>query len=294
MFKLKFRLMDQAGDPAPAGASSAAVPAPVAAPVIDPAATAPVPAPAATPVASLLQTGAVDPNAPANDFIPEKLRVTNAEGVLDLDASSRKMAEAYGALEKRLGSGDAPPAAATDYKITVPDAMKEAFDPATDAGMQGFLTGAHAAGLNQAQVDFVMSQYFTMAPQLAAGAAQLDSVAATAELKKTWATDADFKRNVANAYTGASVAAQRAGLDINSIMGGPLGNNVQFLQIMAAIGPEFKEDTAPGGRMMVSDSDINSLLASEAYTNPRHPDHAKVSEQARKYFERKHGTEVAG
>lgn len=286
MLKFKrFRLMDQAGDPAPAGA-------PAAAPATDPAAAAPVSAPAATP--SLLQTGATDPNTPSNDFIPEKLRVTNAEGVLDLDASSRKMAEAYGALEKRLGSGDAPPAAAGDYKITVPDALKEAFDPATDTGMQGFLDGAHKVGLNQAQVDFVMGQYFTMAPQLAAGSVLLDEAGARAELQKTWATDADFKRNLTNAHVGATAIAQKAGLNVDEIMNGPLGNSVPFMRLMAAIGPEFKEDSAPGGNVMTSDSDIAALLASEAYNNPRHAEHEKVSAQARKYFERKHGTEVAG
>jgi hypothetical protein len=237
--------------------------------------------------------GAAD-GASGTDFIPEKLRVVKEDGTLDLDASSRKLAEAYGSLEKRFGSGEAPPKDASEYKITVPDALKEAFDPATDEGMNGFLAGAHAAGLNQAQVDFVMGKYFEMAPQLAAGAAQFDTTTATAELKKTWATDADFTRNVRNAYVGTNAAAQKAGLDVAEIMNGPLGNNPQFLRLMAALGPEFQEDPGAGGASMVTQDDINTLLTSEAYTNPRHPDHAKTSEKVRKYFERKHGTEAAG
>jgi len=278
--------MNAAGDPAPGGApvTPPATPAPGA-----PAAPAP-----ATPPASLLSSGA-DPAAPSpTDFIPEKLRVMKEDGTLDMDASSRKLAEAYGSLEKRFGSGEAPPKDASEYKITVPDALKEAFDPAKDEGMKGFLAGAHAAGLNQAQVDFVMGKYFEMAPQLAAGAAQYDATTATAELKKSWATDADFTRNVRNAYVGTSAAAQKAGLDVKEIMDGPLGNNPQFLRLMAALGPEFQEDPGAGGAAMVTQDDINTLLTSEAYTNPRHPDHAKTSEKVRKYFERKHGTEAAG
>lgn len=290
MLKFKrFRLMDQAAD-ATGGAAATTTTADATATTTETTGAAA----ASTAATSLLQTGAADQAAVANDFIPEKLRVTNAEGVLDLDASSRKMAEAYGALEKRLGSGDAPPAAPTDYKITVPDALKEAFDPATDTGMQGFLDGAHKVGLNQAQVDFVMGQYFTMAPQLAAGSVLLDEAGARAELQKTWATDADFKRNLTNAHVGATAIAQKAGLNVDEIMNGPLGNSVPFMRLMAAIGPEFKEDSAPGGNVMTSDSDIAALLASEAYNNPRHAEHEKVSAQARKYFERKHGTEVAG
>lgn len=244
---------------------------------------------------SVLAAGAAGAaeGAAGTDFIPEKLRVVKEDGSLDLDASSRKLAEAYGSLEKRFGSGEAPPKDASEYKITVPDALKEAFDPVTDEGMKGFLAGAHAAGLNQAQVDFVMGKYFEMAPQLAAGAAQYDTTTATAELKKTWATDADFNRNVRNAYVGTNAAAQKAGLDVAEIMNGPLGNNPQFLRLMAALGPEFQEDPGAGGASMITQDDINSLLSSEAYSNPRHPDHAKVSAKIRAYFERKHGTEAA-
>jgi len=245
---------------------------------------------------SLLATGAAaaGDGAPTTDFIPEKLRVMKEDGSIDMDASSRKLAEAYGSLEKRFGSGDAPPKDASEYKITVPDALKDAFDPATDEGMKGFLAGAHAAGLNQAQVDFVMGKYFEMAPQLAAGAVLHDAATATAELQKTWATESDFKRNVRNAYVGTTAAAQKAGLDVNEIMSGPLGNNPQFLRLMAALGPEFQEDPGAGGQSMATQEDINVLLVSEAYTNPRHVDHAKVSAKIKQYFERKHGTEAAG
>lgn len=237
--------------------------------------------------------GAAD-GAPTTDFIPEKLRVMKEDGTLDMDASSRKMAEAYGNLEKRFGAGEAPPKEASEYKVTVPDALKDAFDPATDEGMKGFLAGAHAAGLNQAQVDFVMGKYFEMAPTLAAGAVLQDAATATAELKKTWATDADFTRNVKNAYVGTTAAAQKAGLNVDEIMNGPLGNNTQFLRLMAALGPEFQEDPGAGGTSMTTQEDITTLLSSEAYTNPRHAEHAKVSAQVKRYFERKHGTEAAG
>jgi hypothetical protein len=242
---------------------------------------------------SVLANGAADVQTTTSDFIPEKLRVLKDDGSFDLEASSRKVAEAYGNLEKRFGAGDVPPKEASEYKITVPDALKEAFDPATDAGTQDFLSKAHAAGFTQAQIDLVMDRYFDMAPKLVAGAQQYDAAAATAELQKTWATEADFKRNVKNAYTGANAAAQKAGLDINTIMSGPLGNNPTFLRMMAALGPEFMEDAGAGNQQMIKEDDINSLMASEAYTNPRHADHAKVSKKIATYFERKYGNEAA-
>jgi hypothetical protein len=240
-----------------------------------------------------LATGAAGSEGNASDFIPEKYRINKTDGAFDLDASSRKLAEAYASAEKRIGSGDIPPKEVGEYQVTVPDALKEAFDPATDEGMKGFLSGAHEAGMTQKQLDFVMGKYFEMAPQLAAGAQQFDANTATAELKKTWATDADFSRNVRNAYVGTNAIAAKAGMTADEIMQGPLGNNPQFLRLMAAIGPEFQEDAPPGGSKMTSEEDINTLLTSPAYTDPKHANHASTSEKVRQYFIRKHGTEAA-
>lgn len=258
-----------------------------------PAAAAATPAPAAGATATLLATGAAGAGESTTDFIPEKYRVNKEDGAFDLDASSRKLAEAYASAEKRIGTGDIVPKEVGEYQVTVPDALKEAFDPATDEGMKGFLSGAHEAGLTQKQLDFVMGKYFEMAPQLAAGALQFDANTATAELKKTWATDADFNRNVRNAFVGANAIAAKAGMTTDEIMQGPLGNNPQFLKLMAAIGPEFQEDAPPGGSKMTTEEDINTLLTSEAYINPKNVDHAKVSEKVRQYFTRKYGTEAA-
>lgn len=244
---------------------------------------------------SLLASGAGSGTtgaAPA-DFIPEKYRVSKEDGTLDLEASSRKLAEAYGSAEKRIGAGDIPPKAAEEYAVTVPDAFKETWKPDEDPGFKDFRTKAHEAGFTQKQMDLVMSQYFEMAPQLVAGAAILDAKAAESELKKTWSTDADMKRNINNAFTATSAIAAKAGLSIDEIMQSPLGNDPRFLRLMAVIGPELKEDSNPAGDILGSADEINGLMNSEAYTNPRHPDHAKVSARVKAFFEKKHGTEAA-
>lgn len=242
--------------------------------------------------ASLLASGAAAQPG-TFDYIPEKLRASKDDGTFDLEASSRKVAEAYTALEKRFGAGEAPPKAVADYTVNVPDVFKEAIVPADDPGIQGFLAGALEFGLNQKQVDFVMGKYFEMAPQLAAGGLQYDANTAKVELEKVWAP-AEFTKNVQHAYAGANAAAMKAGMDINEIMAGPLSNNPQFMRLMAALGPEFAEDRGPGAAHMVSQDSIETLLASEAYKDPRHADHAKTSGQVRSYYERKYGTAPAG
>lgn len=227
------------------------------------------------------------------EFIPEKYRVNKEDGTFDLEASSRKLAEAYGAAEKRIGGGDIPPKTADEYTVTVPDAFKESWKPEEDQSFKDFRSKALEAGMTQKQLDLVMGQYFEIAPKLVAGAGVLDANAATAELKKTWATEADFNRNIRNAFVGTQAIAAKAGLQVDEIMNSPLGNDPRFLKLMAAIGPEFSEDRSIGAQQMTTQEDINTIMMSEAYTNAKHADHAKVSEKVRKYFERKYGTEAA-
>lgn len=240
--------------------------------------------------ASLLAGGA---NATQTEFIPEKFKVNKEDGTLDLEASSRKMAENYGLLEKRLGTADAPPKSAEEYTVDVPDAFKESFDPTTDEGFKGFAGKMHALGLSQKQMDGVMAHYFEMAPQLVAGAAMLDTAAAKTQLEQVWASNGGFDHQIGNAYQGATVLAQKAGIPIDEIMApNGLGNNVHFLRLAAAIAPEFAEDKSPGGSVMSpsTEEQIHELMRGEAYTNTRHPDHEKVSDTVRKFFEKKHGT----
>ncbi|WP_196482777.1 hypothetical protein [Burkholderia stagnalis] len=234
--------------------------------------------------------------APNFDFVPEKFRVNKDDGTFDIDSSSRRMADAYKNLERRIG--EAPPAAATDYKVTVPDAMKEAFDPATDDGFKTFAGKMHGLGLTQKQLDGVMESYFELAPKLVAGAAMLDGDTAKSQLERAWSSQGGFAHQVGNAYKGASALAAKAGLNIDDLMRPDrLGNNVDFLMMMAAIAPEFGEDQSVGGVSIgggMTEEKVEELMRSDAYRNMRHSDHERVSGQVRAWFEKKHGTAAVG
>lgn len=242
--------------------------------------------------ASLLAGGAS--GAPTTDYIPEKYRVSKDDGSFDLEASSRKLAEAYASAEKRIGGGDIPPKSADEYTVTVPDALKDAFDPKTDEGFKAFSGKMHELGLTQKQLDGVMEHYFDLAPKLVAGASMLDANTAKAQLEQVWASQGGFDHQVRNAYQGAAVLAQKAGISIDEVMAPTgLGNNVQFLRLMAAIAPEFAEDKSAGGTSMggaTTEDKVNEMMMSDAYKNPKHPEHEKVSATVRGFFERKYGT----
>ncbi len=230
---------------------------------------------------TVLQAGAQGQEG--QPFIPEKYQVKKDDGSLDLEASARKLAESYGHLEKRLGSGDVPPKSPDEYQITVPDSLKDAWNPKEDAKLQAFLKDAHAKGFTQNQVDYAISQYLEIAPQLVEGSRALSADDCVADLKKTWTTDAQYKAEVGKAY---KAAVAYGGGDAEGIIR-DYGNDPRIVRMMARIGGELGEDKSlnPGGTQQGGGT-VESLMASEAYTNPKHPDHARVSAQVKAHFDR--------
>ncbi|HEY0878987.1 MAG TPA: hypothetical protein VGE10_11110 [Zeimonas sp.] len=241
---------------------------------------APAPAAAAPGAAPNALAAATQPGP--HDHIPEKFRVLAADGSLDLDATLRKNAEAYTALEKRMGQGgDEPPAAVTDYKITPPETLKDAFSP-EDPSFKAFLDKAHGAKLTQAQLDVVMGAFFETAPKLVGGAAALDADACMAELGKDWKTPDALHSN----FVAADRAIQQLGGGAADALRQKYGNDPDFLRFAATVGAQLKEDRAPGGASVTSAEDIAALERSEAYRNAKHPDHEKVSRQVREHYQR--------
>lgn len=144
-----------------------------------------------------------------------------------------------------------------------------------------FLGKAHAAGMTQAQLDMVMSAYHETAQQLVGGNRQLSEEECTADLRKDWKDDATFKGEVNKAFKAVQAYG---GEDAQAILADH-GNDPRLIRLLARVGGEMGEDRSinPGGTLQGGQS-IESLMSSEAYTNPKHPEHAKVSQQVRAYF----------
>lgn len=268
---IRYVFMDQAGggEGGGAGGSSPAGGAEVAA--HDAAATPPAAA-----SGTILAQG-IEGQTPV---IPEKYQVKKEDGSIDIEASSLKLAEAYGHLEKRLGSGDLPPKTDGEYQVTLPEAFKD-LDLANDEGFLSFRKSAHAAGLSQKQFDFVMQQYFDVAPKLVGGAQQLSADECTAELQKEWKSPEQYKAEIGKAY---KAAVAYCGDDAQAVIN-DYGNDPRIIRALAKIGAEIGEDNAPQPQSLPGGSSIESMMTSEAYTNPKHPDHARVSKQVADFYE---------
>ena len=254
--------------------------------VVAPPAAAPAPAPATT----VLGTGNT-----TTDYIPEKFRTNKEDGSLDLETSSRKVAEAYKHLETRVGSGDVPPKTADEYAVKLEGV--EGFDWEefkADPDTQSFLKGAHAKGLSNAQVEYVIGEYMKAAPGLIGGAAQLSTQDCTAALKAVWTDEQVMSQNVRASYRAAEAFASEPGKPGNfATLQAKYGNDPDFIAFTANIGKELKEDSAINGGAQVSEADFavkTAELRSQLQALPAHdPKRAGVQAQLDDMYNRKYG-----
>ena len=191
------------------------------------------------------QTGTVLGAGATNDWIPEKYRTNKEDGSLDLEASSRKVAEAYKHLETRMGSGDAPPKSADEYAVKLEGVEGFNWDEfKADEASQSFLKGAHAKGMTNAQVEYVIGEYMKAAPGLVQGGALLTQEDCTAALKSVWTDDQAMQTNLKSSYRAAEAFASEEGKPGNfQALMAKYGNDPDFIAFTANIGKELQEDT---------------------------------------------------
>ena len=275
IYKKTFRLMNEAGEGGDAGGGgTAAVDAVAAGNVAQP--------------SSVLAAGAAasETIAPINETIPEKYRVNKEDGTFDLEASARKLADGQANLEKRLGAGDLPPKSAEEYALELPEGLDfEALKGEPE--MQALLKSGHEAGLNNKQMSWAVNQMIAAVQ----GNAEEVAAQATASLKDVWKTDAEFKQNVDQAYKAASAFMEPAELEAFMKRGGP-GDNASIIKMLAKVGAEMGEDkpVADANSSTSEAQSVSSLMASEAYSNPKHPEHAQVKAKVDAYYNKTFGT----
>ena len=237
--------------------------------------------------------------ATGDDWLPEKFRVM-ADGKLDEGASARKMAESYKALEAHKGALPQAPAKPEDYTLQPPNGADgkpmlaaEDFEQFTkDPLFQTFTKDAHAAGLTNDQLQFVVGRYLNMAPQLLQADQSLTLEEARAELETVWTTPQAMQENLA----GVVVAINGFGAEAEGVPGSrarlmeKYGRDPDFIAFAAAVASEMKEDRLPSSPAIASEADVDSLQKSKAYWDKNDPDHGKVKAQVDAFYTRKHGT----
>ena len=147
---------------------------------------------------------------------------------------------------------------------------------------QEFLERAREAGLDSKSLNFLLGEYNQLIPSLVEGNAALDNEACVSAMKEKWGADTDT--NFGYARAAADNAIQNGILTPEEVNSPEFGNNPLVLKMAAYFGQQLNEDTPPSNTQQSGAVDVQSLMASEAYLNDKHPDHKSVSAQVERYY----------
>lgn len=208
--------------------------------------------------------------------IPDKFKVTAEDGSVDYKATVAKMNDSYTYLEKKVGTGEVAPKSVDEYKLEREDFDFEEFK--ADESNKEFLTEAHKHGITNKQLDFLLSEYDKRAADLVSTSSQIDTDTTVQTLQSEWGND-KYEANIFNAVK----AARACGITDEQINNPLIGNNVAFIKMAAYFGSQMTEDKPVSNGTPVN-VDIQSLMRSEAFFNPKHPDHKSVKAQIDSYY----------
>ena len=223
-------------------------------------------------------------------FFAEKFRVQKDDGTVDIEASARRSEQARSHLEKRLGVGDMRPGTAAEYKFELPEDKAPVLAAFGEKGLDDFKAKAHALGLTESQATGILGEMVSMVPAITGDLNRFDHGQAMQELREVWTTPAEFDEGM---RASMRAVAAFAGGDAQAVLT-RYGNDATFVRMMAGIGREIGEDRAPDLNSPATGDDIGELTKSEAYTNPRHKDHAAVSARVMNFHKARSGHREPG
>lgn len=222
--------------------------------------------------------------------IPEKLVVKNEDGSVNHEktakkilASTKKAVSSYSALEKRLGSAEAPPENEDGYKLDYakfPENMKP-----TPEREKIFLKRLHGMGYNNKQAQGAFDIYAEIIREgLAIQKNTLPE--AIKELEKDWGES--FKANQENINIAFDALSDAEDKKNSEKIGKDLKVTYKALmKVLAKVGADLREDNPPGGDTAGEES-ISILQKSEAYWNAKHPEHAATVRKVQEFYKKKY------
>lgn len=242
---------------------------------------------------SLLSTGSNEQNGTDTETeslsFPEKYTVKNEDGSLNIEASTKKLVEGYTNLSKKMGeTGGVVPDTADGYKIEFDRealGLPETVTPElleSDPDFKSFCEEAHKAGFTNEQINLVAGKYLGVVQSLIDRRDENDIAACRTALMENWKTPAEMESGIKNAIKAFNHFAS----DEDKALMDTIGNNPLVVRLLSNIGAQMREDSpARNTQPTESRETIRSLMMSEAYQDPKHPDHERVSRQVTQYYQ---------
>lgn len=227
-----------------------------------------------------LQAAEKDTRRPAH--VPSKFW-DHAKGEVKFEAWSKSTTE----LETRMRTVGLPPKDAAEYKVEVPEALKQIGYDLDPALSKGFRDRALAMGLTQKQFEGVMQDYFTTIPQLADQVAQFSRDKAKTDLLAYYKTEDALKENVRAAYQAFMAYADTEDQKLID----QIGNIPAVVRILAKVQRDMREDPGVGPDAVLDGDSLEQLMRGgpdkedSPYWNASDPRHKATVEKVRRHHE---------
>lgn len=225
-------------------------------------------------------------------LFPEKYEIKNADGSVDVNASTAKLIEGYKNISKKMGeTGGLVPDSPEKYKIEFDPEKLGIPNTVTADTLQGdeefqkFLQDAHTAGITNEQINLITGKYLQHTYKMLDSKMQMDADHAQEELSKLWGED-KFEKNLSvaqKALNAFTTPEERKEL-------GALSNNPKFIALLAKVGEHIGEDTpSVQATQAGSRESIDALMRSPAYLDPTHADYNRVQAEIKAHYARVYG-----
>jgi hypothetical protein len=224
-----------------------------------------------------------------HELMPEKYRVFKEDKSFDLEASVRKLAPGYSELAKKLGTqAEGAPENPDAYAPKVEIDGFNWDEAKKDPSMQSFLKKAHAKGINNDTLGFLLGEYHENMAGVLGGDKTLSNEEFDAELAKTFKTPEERTKAVKDAVDVFRAFGEKSGVTIDEFLASGADMNPAVIRLLASIRSELGEDRVPKPLGAGSSETIDDLMKNPAYLDTKHKDHEAVSAKVKAFFDNKY------
>lgn len=170
-----------------------------------------------------------------------------------------------------------------DYKLEI-----EGFDFDTfksNEGNKAFLEKLATQGVSNDVLTTIIGEYQKHLGGLDGKINEMieaQSTQTTESLQKEWA--GDFGKNIGFAKN----ALLQAGFTEDQFNDPKIGNNEALIKLASHFGSQMQEDSPPSNTQQSQSQNVQELMGSEAYNDPKHPQHQRVYQQVQAYYNKQY------
>lgn len=207
------------------------------------------------------------------------------KGEVRAEAAFKSLAE----LEGRMKEIGLPPKDVSEYKVEIPDALKEVGIDLSERETKAFQALAHSLGLTQKQYQGVMGAYFQSIEQMGLSSLNYGKARLLGELKGELKTDEAVSGLLKDAFKAVNAYGTPA--EIEAALGAKGNVPPWAMKVLAKVGKELGEDPGVNPDTVLAGDSLAHLMRGKPgdedapYWNPKDPRHTATKQKVMAYHQ---------